>query len=361
MGQQWPAPANEAFTMGRRAFAKRSARRGAFFGNGRTPPATTPYMKLYPLALSIALGATFMCSSTARAENCATLSFGGDEAQDIIIGEYATVIHHWYWGDALVPSGELGVCWRDESGLWTLEQPTTLEWVGGGLATVKCDTDTSGSDMFFLSTGPGNDTVTTLLEEHTISVGGPNWINAEFTPDGTTRAMYCGSNDRAIAPWNPDFEFGVTAVLGDGRDRFHGTPNGDIAQSNIVSTSMQSVPPPLGPPTLVQHAPGDNDRDLLCGADGDDELLGDADDSWWAYEILDGGTGDDFCDGDPHNGLLPLGGDFYDIAQHLLGGEYGCNTIERANTPLANPVLRWPAADCLSSLWNPVLEFDLQQ
>lgn len=315
-------------------------------------------MKLYPLALSIALGATFMCSNTARAESCATLSFPGAEAQEIIIGEYSTVIHNWFWGDALVPSGDVGVCWRDESGLWTLEKPTTTKVVGGVSTTVTCDTDTSDSDMFLLQTGPGDDTVTTLLESHTYSVGGPNWITAQFTQAGTTRAMYCGSNDAAIAPWNPDFEFGLLAVLGAGSDQFYGTPNDDIAQSNVISTSSQSIPPPFGPTTTIQHAPGDNAMDVLCGGYGDDELLGDADDSPWFHEVLDGSYGDDVCDGDPSNGLLAWGGSIYDVAQHVFFEDFGCNTIERATTPLINPNVSWPFIQCP---WNPVTEFDLQQ
>ncbi|MBL4688384.1 MAG: hypothetical protein JKY37_27600 [Nannocystaceae bacterium] len=316
-------------------------------------------MKLYPLALSVALAATFLCSSPAQAaESCATLSFPDESAQDVIIGEYAIVISDPFWGETLVRTGEVGVCWRDESGLWTLEQPTTIEFVDGVPSTVTCDTATSDTKMLFLDTGPGNDTVTTLLEVHTLSVGGPNWIRSEYTRDGTTRAMFCGANDRAIAPWNPDFEFGVRAVLGTGSDRFYGTPADDIAQSNHVSTSTVSIPP-LGPGTLVQVAPGDNATDLLCGGDGDDELLGDADDGPSFEEILDGGKGDDFCDGDPHDAFSPLGGDVFDIAQHVFFSGRGCNTIERATTPLAFPSLTWPFVDC-ASLWNPITEFGLR-
>ncbi len=304
-------------------------------------------MRIYPLVLSVALGATFLCSNTARAANCATLDFPGTEAQEVIIGEFATVAHHPLYDDALIPFGEVGVCWRDASGGWTLER------------LANCDTSTAAGDTLLLQTGPGDDTVTTLLEEHTYSVGGPDWLLAEYTHGGTTRAMYCGSDDYAIAPWNPDFEFGVTAILGTGTDRFFGTPGDDTAHSNHVSTSLQPIPAPWGPPTWVQQAPGDNASDVLCGGYGDDVLLGDADDSISAEEVLDGGFGDgDFCDGDPWQSVMPDGSDTFDVARHVSSGEYGCNTIEHATTPAIYPDT-WSMVHECWALDNPVDYFDL--
>ena len=302
-------------------------------------------MKFSPFVLSVALGATSLISNTARAANCGTLDFPGAQAQEVIIGEFASVAHYPLWDDSLVPFGEVGVCWRDANGAWTLERIAT------------CDTSTSGGDTLLLQTGAGDDTVTTLLEEHTYAVGGPDWLLAEYTPGGTTRAMYCGSDDYAIAPWNPDFDFGVEAVLGTGADRFFGTPNDDIAESNQIYTTQVRIPAPWGPLTWVQQAPGDNASDLLCGGLGDDELLGDADDSWTAEEVLDGGFGDDFCDGDPlHWGTI--GGASFDVARHVASGDYGCDTIERATTPLAWSGGWSMVAECWA-IDNPVEYFDL--
>ncbi|MBV1860723.1 MAG: hypothetical protein KUG77_20075 [Nannocystaceae bacterium] len=285
-------------------------------------------MRIFPLVLTIAVGAVALSSSTAEAAaNCAKLDFPGSGAQEVIIGEYATVVHP-FSGDILLRSGKIGVCWRDAGGAWTLEQPTATQWVGGSSQTTTCDISTSGADTLLLTTGAGDDTVTTLLEEHTYTVGGADWLEADDGPAGTTHAMYCGSDDFAIAPWNPTFDFGVAAILGTGLDRFFGTPNDDLAHSNHVYT----VNPP-GPLTSVQQAPGDNASDVLCGGRGDDELLGDADDSWSAEEVLDGGYGDDFCDGDPHDWPNTAGGSSYDVARHVAAGDYGCDTIERATTP----------------------------
>lgn len=319
----------------------------AFFGERLEDGGNDPRMKFSLFVLSVALGATSLISNTAHAANCGTLDFPGAQAQEVIVGEFATVAHHPVFGDSLIPFGEVGVCWRDANGAWTLERIAT------------CDTSTPGGDTLRLRTGAGDDTVTTLLEEHTYSVGGPDWILSEYTPGGTTRAMYCGSDDYAIAPWNPDFDFGVLAVLGTGLDRFFGTPEDDIAHSNLVSTSQIRIPAVWGPLTWVQHAPGDNASDVLCGGHGTDELLGDADDGPSAEEVLDGGYGnDDYCDGDPIDWPNAAGGDIYDVARHVSSGNYGCNTIERATTP-AIWSGGWNMVHECWALDNPVDYFDL--
>lgn len=305
-------------------------------------------MKLDSLILSLALCAVGLTSATARADTCATLDFPGSGAQEVIIGEFATVISHPLFGEVLYRSGEVGVCWRDENNVWTIVQPTTTVSVGGVSQTVTCDTSTPGGDTLWLSTGAGDDTVTTLLGEHTYGVGGASWID---------HAWSCGSSDFAIAPWNPDFDFGVEAILGAGADRFFGTPGDDIAESNRTYSDRVPVPAPYGPLTWVPRAPGDGASDLLCGGDGSDVLLGDADDGWAAEEVLDGGFGDDYCDGDPpHWGSI--GGSSFDVARHVAASDYGCDTIERATTPLLYPG-GWSMVGECWSIDNPVELFNL--
>jgi len=293
-------------------------------------------MKLHPFALCLVFGVASLWGRVAHADSCATLSFPGDKGQDVILGEYSTTVWHPLYGERLIRWGELGVCWYDEDqGSWSLERLHT------------CDTSTPGADVLLLQTWGGDDTVTTLYGSST----GPNWIEG---------AMRCSADGRAaLAPWNSDFDFGVHAVLGTGFDRFYGTPGDDIAESNAITTETVNIPHPWGPPTFVQVAPGDGASDILCGGEGDDELLGDADDGPTFEEILDGGEGDDFCDGDPLNWPdLAGGGSIFDIAQHVFGIDYGCNTIENATTPAIYTFLDEPWLTCLP-LASPIYTFGL--
>ena len=337
---------------------KRAQRFFSFFRNARGAAPTTPVMKLNSLVIAAAFGAVGLASSTARAETCATLEFPGTGGQEIIIGEFAAVISHPIFGEALVPSGEVGVCWRDQTNGWTIAQPTTTVPVGGSTQTITCDTATPGGDTLFLSTGAGDDTVTTLLYEHTSAVGGSNWINNH---SGT--GMICGSGDYAIMPWNGGFDFGVEAVLGTGEDRFFGTPNDDSAKSNKFFSIQVPIPAPHGPLRWVQLAPGDDAMDFLCGGDGSDVLLGDADDGAfiggeYVEEVLDGGFGDDYCDGDPFNWGGTPGGSAFDVARHVAASDYGCDTIERATTPLVFSG-GWSMVEECWAIDNPVDYFGL--
>ncbi|MGH1343043.1 MAG: hypothetical protein ACRBN8_15895 [Nannocystales bacterium] len=302
-------------------------------------------MRPYPFVLSLAFGASFLFSNTAQAEYCGSVSLPLEGAQEVIIGEFATVATHPLFPDALIPSGDVGVCWRDETHGWTLER-------------ANCDTTTPSADLLFLQTHAGDDTVTTLLVDQTYDVGGLEWIAGAPSRQGTPHAMYCGSDEFALAPWNPDFAFGVEAVLGTGTDRFFGTPGDDIAYSNQLFTTEVRIPAPWGPLTTVQTAPGDNASDVLCGGYGADELYGDADDSLSAEEVLDGGYGDDFCDGDPLNWGSTPGGSIFDVARHVSSGDYGCNTIERATTPAIYPST-WSMVHECWALDNPVDYFGL--
>lgn len=190
----------------------------------------------------------------------------------------------------------------------------------------------------------------TLLEEHSYPVPGLNWLPADLLPGWIqTYGMECGPE--AIAPWNPNFEFGVTAVLGEGADVFHGTPNDDSAESNFTAVVWKRFTP-SGPLVPVPTAPGDESVDMLCGGDGDDELFGDADDNWTVgEEWLDGGAGDDYCDGDPPNSLTgPAGGTSSDLAKST------CEVSEHAATGAW--VETYPGFSCADSS-NPVEELGL--
>ncbi len=273
-------------------------------------------MKTLSVLLSIAAAGLCLASNTASAATCGSLTLDAD-AQDVVIGEYGAINYTHALGEWIAPSYTLGVCWRDAGGAWHVEQ------VAG------CTSSTPAGDVFLLRTGAGDDYVAPLMEEQTY-----DWIS----PD----AVFAGKDDRgintyglacegsgAVAPWHDGFSFGVFAEMGAGADEFHGTPNDDIAESNFTHIELERSPPPFGPKIPVYYAPGDQAQDMLCGGDGDDELLGDADDDWNAgfEELLDGGDGIDFCDGDPPTGPFGsvLGGTTSDVATS------SCETIERAD------------------------------
>lgn len=259
----------------------------------------------HPFVMSVVAATCFLASADARAAVCGSL-YLDEEPQEVILGEYGPINSDFQGRVWVVPSTQLGVCWRDEGGAWNLEQ------IPG------CDTSSSASDTFVLSTGGGDDYVAPLLESQTYSLPGANWLVAKLYGWFDTHAMRC--DGKAIAPWNPNFSFGVTASMGTGADEFHGTPNNDIAASNYTSVEWGAIP--------TFYAPADYALDMLCGGAGDDELLGDADDAWASgyEEHLDGGPGVDLCDGDPPDG--PLGGvsgsSVSDVAKST------CETVEHA-------------------------------
>ncbi len=265
-------------------------------------------MKTYSLALSIVAAAAAMTSTAARAGECGALTLD-DTPQDVIIGQFGPVNYTHPLGEWIAPTGVLGVCWRDVGGAWNLER------IGG------CDTSTPAGDTFVLRTRGGADYVSTLLEEQTFLVAGLNWLRARLLREGWTHGMTCGAGGDAIAPWDPSFEFGVKVQLGEGADKFYGTPNDDIGESNFTSFEFIDNPDPFGTPRMIPvwHAPADESTDLLCGGGGDDELLGDADDDYQdtAEEWLDGGDGNDFCDGDPPDGPygINVGGSTSDVVK----------------------------------------------
>ena len=235
-----------------------------------------------------------------------------DEAQEVIIGQYGPIQYIHPFGSIILPSYELGVCWRDKEGSWNLEHVSSC-----GTSSTK-----SLTNMFSLSTMGGDDYVSVLSEEQSFEKeGDSNWIRSRLLNNNRiTYGMRCGLNvNRAIAPWDPNFDFGVSASLGAGADEFYGTPNNDRVASNYV-VRAEFRPGPFSPvprPISYNSAPADNSIDLLCGSDGDDELLGDRDDNWLANaeEWLDGGPGQDSCDGDPPDGLFELneGGNESDV------------------------------------------------
>lgn len=273
----------------------------------------------------------FLASAEARADTCGELHLD-DEPQEVILGEFGPINYTHPLGEWVAPTNTLGVCWRDVGGGWNLDQ------IPG------CDTSTPASDTFILTTGGGDDYVAPLLPWESVSAYGLNWLRARLYAGWIqTKAMRC--DHEAIAPWNGDFSFGVTAAMGTGADEFHGTWNDDYAASNYVSTEWSRVPAGVGPLRPTFYAPADDSLDMLCGGAGDDELLGDADDHWQSgrEEHLDGGSGDDVCDGDPPNGFLggTPGGSSSDVATS------SCETVEHAYShdgffsceDTANPIL----------------------
>jgi hypothetical protein len=87
--------------------------------------------------------------------------------------------------------------------------------------------------------------------------------------------------------WNPGvLSFGIAANMGTGSDTAHGSGNDDDLFSNYPGTV---IPFNLTPP--------DSSEDTLCGWGGDDDLVGDKDDSDTYQEFLGGGSGTNSCNG----------------------------------------------------------------
>ncbi len=273
-------------------------------------------MKPCSLILSLVAAGVCLTSNIANADTCGSLTLDAD-AQDVVLGEYGAINYTYGLGEWIAPSFTLGVCWRDVGGAWHVEK------VDG------CDSSTPAGDVFLLQTSDGDDYVAPLMEEQTY-----DWISQDAVYAGkdnwgiNTYGLSC-EGGFAVAPWHDGFSFGVHAVMGKGADEFHGTPNDDVAESYFTSIEWERSPPPFGPRVPVYYAPGDESLDMLCGGDGNDELFGDADDDWQSgfEELLDGGNGNDFCDGDPPTGpfgAFTSGGSVSDVATS------GCNTFERA-------------------------------
>jgi hypothetical protein len=123
--------------------------------------------------------------------------------------------------------------------------------------------------------------------------------HADYMPCGAV-----GSN--AIAPWPAGFLFYINASLGTGADLFHGSPNGDEVNTNAVRIiRMEGVWPVW---SAVLGSPADHSSfDMACGWGGHDRLYGDEDDDYTIgqEDWLDGGPGNDTCDGDWNLGDLP--------------------------------------------------------
>ncbi len=213
-----------------------------------------------------------LAGADADAAVCDQLLLGADN-QDVILGEagYRQCVggpSPFCYFQPYGGSPKLGACWRDEGGAWQLE-------------ILDCTGANTSSDIFYFKGGAGDDRVAVLRDEHT--TGDLTLLPA----GGGTGAMMCGGSD-AIAPWNPNFDFQIYAYLGTGTDVFHGSDNRDFVMSNdfaYVGGTWTS--------------PADNAFDLACMYGGNDTFYGDADDDYHvAEDLVDGGAGTDYCDGD---------------------------------------------------------------
>lgn len=202
---------------------------------------------------------------------CDTL-FLTNHDQDVIIGE-------WVVGeDCDDPENVFSCSTVDRTG-----QAAACVIDGGvpELVIFDCSEDDIAAEQLELHTAGGNDRVSPMMSYHIPYSAQPLFVGS----------LRCGANDMLLGAWPSDFQFGLAAYLGDGSDRFWGSPNKDWAVSSEWSWGATPF-----------YA--DNSWDVLCGLGGDDYLGGDRDDNYLAghEEILVGGDGADRCDGDPDSG-----------------------------------------------------------
>ncbi|HWB79466.1 MAG TPA: hypothetical protein VG755_31100 [Nannocystaceae bacterium] len=215
---------------------------------------------------------------------CDTLVLGNAD-QIVIVGEYTTL--------TCTNPNNLSTCTahRTGNGAACIIEPDGSEW----LEVFACDDEDVVGDQVEIRTGSGDDQLGVLLSAHT--VGQPGLV----TIQGGGLARHCGDvgvDLEALAPFPATFKFGVAAYMGDGEDRFVGSPNSDWAVSSWYDNGSFKA---------------DGDLDIICGMNGNDYLHGDLDDNGPAgsEEMISGGNGTDYCDGDP--GFAFDGGDASDL------------------------------------------------
>jgi hypothetical protein len=192
---------------------------------------------------------------------CDTLNLGnGDET--VVLGELAVLSPsyptcHPLYGCVPLPDGVLAACIIEEDGTRTLE-------------VLSCDSTTASNNQVQVNGQDGDDRVAALLLEH-------HPANGYFECEAASADVLIG--------WPADFTFGIAAHLGEDADEFYGSPRNDWVVTSYFSGST---------------AVADGSLDLACGLGGDDSLNGDSDDTYPIEEWLNGGTGTDFCDGDPN-------------------------------------------------------------
>lgn len=219
-------------------------------------------------------------SATARADECASLSLP-DWSENVVIGEagYERCLGGPVPTCFFMPysTPKLGVCWQGPSGAWHLE-------------VLDCDIHSKKGDVFWLETNGGDDRVAVLRPEHTKG-------DRRLLPAGAgLGAMRCNGSKLispayspgALAPWHPDFKFGIVAFLGEGTDLFHGSDNQDIVFTNEISYVNWTSPADF------------SSADMVCTYGGDDVIYGDGDDDFASgfEDWFDGGAGEDLCIGD---------------------------------------------------------------
>ncbi|MBZ0115359.1 MAG: hypothetical protein K8H88_00085 [Sandaracinaceae bacterium] len=186
-----------------------------------------------------------LVAARAHAFQCGSLTTdAGDNT--VILGEVYQRDNSYppQWVPVDWANGDLGACWTDQYGL-------------SHLTAFACGGQSSSSDFMLINTGAGDDQITV-------------WHG---------QVTSCPGTNYAIGPWFTSWngKFFVDANLGTGFDRFYGTPNRDVVDSNTSTTD-------------------DGEDDLLCGYGGNDTLTGDTADAT-DRECLWGGGGTDVCDG----------------------------------------------------------------
>ncbi len=219
----------------------------------------------------------------AHAVTCDTLTLS-DLSEDVILGEAGGYLCGQNVGCVFLPDStpHLGACVTTPDGEETFYM-------------LDCTIDNVVGDKLSLSTRGGDDRVAVLKDAHTTG-----WLDL-LPAGGNTGAIFCGDHGDTLAPWHPEFEFGLSVSLGTGSDLFHGSDRADVVttNANIFFNGVIS-------------SPADQSTDQVCGWGGNDTLSGDRDDDFrTAEDLLDGGAGTDSCDGDP----WVNGDDWSDVSQ----------------------------------------------
>ncbi len=224
---------------------------------------------------------TQLAAPAAQAGTCGT--FRADDGDNVIVyGE--KYIESPVFGT--LPTGQLGVCWRNAAGDWAYEE------ISG------CRNTTPSTDTFVIRAKDGDDVVVPVVREsygmdfvcpdpdvgdHTL---GPIYVYPGDVFNPNADSSVCRARDWGC---RGPLDFGVTVFGGEGRDEIHGSPSDDELWANEPEESCFTWGSnrfcfPTG-------YPSDASSDVMCAYGGTDELWGDDTGAIRDATCLDGGLG----------------------------------------------------------------------
>jgi hypothetical protein len=139
-----------------------------------------------------------------------------------------------------------------------------------------CEYSSSGGGTWTLTTIPACDELDLSSAYVDLYDDGPTGANTTIAPVVNSGGLTCGST--LLLPFADYFVFGLGFRGGSGTDHVYGTPNTDYLRSNL---------------NALTTTPADNNGnyEVLCGYEGNDELISDAAATLTVGVCLNGGPG----------------------------------------------------------------------